>query len=90
MVEHALGSLGLPGVLAEVDEGNATSVAVVRQLGMTAFAVVPGALSSITATARRPEPRNQLAPFPGALPALPRRTPPSHSKRSFLCSRFLP
>jgi ribosomal-protein-alanine N-acetyltransferase len=29
-------------VLAEVDEGNAASVAVVRRLGMTQFDVVPG------------------------------------------------
>jgi ribosomal-protein-alanine N-acetyltransferase len=35
-------------VLAEVDEGNAASVAVVRRLGMTAFAVVPGALGWMT------------------------------------------
>jgi ribosomal-protein-alanine N-acetyltransferase len=42
VVEHALGSLGLPEVLAEVDEGNAASVAVVRRLGMTQFDVVPG------------------------------------------------
>ena len=48
VVDHALGSLGLPEVLAEVDEGNAASVAVVTRLGMTPFAVVPGALGSMT------------------------------------------
>jgi RimJ/RimL family protein N-acetyltransferase len=35
-------------VLAEVDEGNAASVAVVRRLGMTPFAVVPGVLGPMT------------------------------------------
>ena len=48
VVEHALGPLGLPEVLAEVDEGNAASVAVVDRLGMTQFAVVPGVLGPIT------------------------------------------
>jgi ribosomal-protein-alanine N-acetyltransferase len=48
VVEHALGPLGLPEVLAEVDEGNAASVAVVKRLGMTAFAVVPGMLGPMT------------------------------------------
>jgi len=48
VVEHALGPLGLPEVLAEIDEGNAASVAVIKRLGMTAFAVVPGALGPMT------------------------------------------
>ena len=48
VVEHALGPLGLPEVLAEVDEGNAASVAVVKRLGMTPFAVVPGVLGPMT------------------------------------------
>jgi [ribosomal protein S5]-alanine N-acetyltransferase len=48
VVDHALGPLGLPEVLAEVDEGNAASVAVVKRLGMTPFAVVPGALGPMT------------------------------------------
>jgi RimJ/RimL family protein N-acetyltransferase len=48
VVAHALGTLGLPEVLAEVDEGNAASVAVVKRLGMTPFAVVPGALGPMT------------------------------------------
>ena len=48
VVEHALVGLGLPEVLAEVDEGNAASVAVVRRLGMTPFDVVPGLLGPMT------------------------------------------
>jgi len=39
---HALGPLGLPEVLAEVDEGNTASIAVIERLGMTPFDVVPG------------------------------------------------
>ena len=48
VVEFALDSLGLPEVLAEVDEGNAASVAVVKRLGMTPYAVVPGVLGPMT------------------------------------------
>jgi len=48
VVEHALGPLGLPEVLAEVDEGNAASVAVIKRLGMTASDVVPGLLGPMT------------------------------------------
>jgi RimJ/RimL family protein N-acetyltransferase len=48
VVEFALGPLGLPEVLAEVDEGNAASVAVVKRLGMTPYAVVPGVLGPMT------------------------------------------
>ena len=48
VVEYGLGSLGLPEVLAEVDEGNAASVAVVKRLGMTPYAVVPGLLGPMT------------------------------------------
>lgn len=48
VVEHALGPLGLPEVLAEVDAGNIASVAVVERLGMTAFDVVPGLLGPMT------------------------------------------
>ncbi len=48
VVQHALGSLGMPEVLAEVDEGNAASVAIVKRLGMTPFTVVPGALGPMT------------------------------------------
>lgn len=56
VVEHALGSLGLPEVLAEVDEGNAASVAVVKRLGMTAFDVVPGQLGPMTRYRRTTQP----------------------------------
>lgn len=48
MVEYALGPLGLPEVLAKVDEGNAASAAVIRRLGMTPFEVVPGLLGAMT------------------------------------------
>jgi len=48
VVEYALGPLGKPEVLAEVDEGNDASAAVVRRLGMTPFAVVPGLLGPMT------------------------------------------
>jgi [ribosomal protein S5]-alanine N-acetyltransferase len=44
VLEHALGPLGLPEVLAEVDEGNTASIAVIERLGMTRFDVVPGLL----------------------------------------------
>ena len=48
VVDYGLGALGLPEVLAEVDEGNTASVAVVKRLGMTPFAVVPGVLGPMT------------------------------------------
>jgi RimJ/RimL family protein N-acetyltransferase len=48
VVEYGLGPLGLPEILAEVDEGNAASVAVVKRLGMTPYAVVPGLLGPMT------------------------------------------
>jgi ribosomal-protein-alanine N-acetyltransferase len=54
VVEYALGPLGLPEVLAEVDEGNAASVAVVERLGMTQFQVVSGLLGSMTRYLRTP------------------------------------
>ena len=44
VLDHALGPLGLPEVLAEVDEGNTASIAVIKRLGMTAFGVAPGEL----------------------------------------------
>jgi RimJ/RimL family protein N-acetyltransferase len=48
VVGHALGTLGLAEVLAEVDEGNTASVGVVKRLGMVPFAVVPGELGPMT------------------------------------------
>jgi [ribosomal protein S5]-alanine N-acetyltransferase len=48
VVEHALGPLGLPEVLAEVDAGNAASIRVIERLGMTPFEVVPGVLGPMT------------------------------------------
>jgi len=48
VLAHALGTLGLPEVLAEVDEGNTASVAVVERLGMVPYAVVPGELGQMT------------------------------------------
>jgi len=48
VVEHALGPLGLPEVLAEVDEGNTASIRVIGRLGMTPFEVVPGVLGPMT------------------------------------------
>jgi RimJ/RimL family protein N-acetyltransferase len=48
VVQYALGPLGLPAVLAEIDEGNAASAAVAERLGMTAFEVVPGVLGPMT------------------------------------------
>jgi len=44
VLAQALGPLGLPEVLAEVDEGNTASIAVIERLGMTPFDVVPGLL----------------------------------------------
>jgi [ribosomal protein S5]-alanine N-acetyltransferase len=48
VLEYALGPLGLPEVLAEVDEGNTASIAVLERLGMTRFDVVPGQLGPMT------------------------------------------
>jgi [ribosomal protein S5]-alanine N-acetyltransferase len=44
VLDHALGPLALPEVLAEVDEGNTASIAVIERLGMTPFGVMPGLL----------------------------------------------
>jgi [ribosomal protein S5]-alanine N-acetyltransferase len=44
VLDRALGPLGLPEVLAEVDEGNTASIAVIERLGMTPFDVVSGLL----------------------------------------------
>jgi [ribosomal protein S5]-alanine N-acetyltransferase len=48
VLEYALGPLGLPEVLAEVDQGNTASIAVIERLGMTRFDVVPGQLGPMT------------------------------------------
>jgi [ribosomal protein S5]-alanine N-acetyltransferase len=48
VLDHALGPLGLPEVLAEVDEGNKASIAVLERLGMTPFGVVQGLLGPMT------------------------------------------
>ena len=48
VLEHALGPLGLPEVLAEVDEANTASIAVIERLGMTPFDVVSGLLGPMT------------------------------------------
>jgi RimJ/RimL family protein N-acetyltransferase len=48
VVDHALGTLGLPEVLAEVDEGNTASIRVIERLGLTPFEVVPGVLGPMT------------------------------------------
>lgn len=44
VVDHALTTLGLPEVLAEVDEGNHASIRVVERLGMRPFETVEGLL----------------------------------------------
>ena len=46
--DHALGPLGLPELLAEVDEGNRASAAIVGRLGFEPFDVVPGVLGPMT------------------------------------------
>ncbi len=48
VLDHALGPLGLPEVLAEVDAGNTASIAVIERLGMTPFDVVSGLLGPMT------------------------------------------
>ncbi|WP_162958353.1 GNAT family N-acetyltransferase [Nocardia yunnanensis] len=44
VVAYAFEKLGAARVLAEVDAGNAASIAVIERLGMRPFATVPGAL----------------------------------------------
>jgi [ribosomal protein S5]-alanine N-acetyltransferase len=53
VLDHALGPLGLPEVLAEVDEGNTASVAVIERLGMIPFDVVPGLLGPMARYRKR-------------------------------------
>jgi ribosomal-protein-alanine N-acetyltransferase len=48
VVGYALGTLGLPEVLAEVDNGNTASAAVIKRLGLTPFDEVPGLLGPMT------------------------------------------
>ena len=48
VLDYALGVLGLPEVLAEIDAGNRASAAVVARLGMRPFDVVPGVLGPMT------------------------------------------
>ncbi len=54
VVEYALGPLGLPAVLAEIDEGNTASIAIIERLGMTRYTVVPGVLGPMTRYRRTP------------------------------------
>jgi ribosomal-protein-alanine N-acetyltransferase len=54
VLDHALGPLGLPEILAEVDEGNTASVAVIERLGMIPFEVVPGLLGPMTRYRKTP------------------------------------
>jgi len=57
VLDYALGPLGLPEVLAEIDEGNTASARVAERLGLTAFAVVPGLLGPMTRYRKtRPQP----------------------------------
>ena len=62
VLEYGLGPLGLPDVLAEVDEGNAASVAVVKRLGMAPYAVVPGLLGPMTRYRTRTRTRSRTRP----------------------------
>lgn len=48
VLDYGLGQLGLPEILAEIDEGNAASARVAERLGLTAFAVRPGLLGPVT------------------------------------------
>ena len=48
VVQYALGPLGLPEVLAEIDQDNAASAVVAERLGMSPFEVVPGVLGPMT------------------------------------------
>jgi len=61
VVEYALGALRLPEVLAEVDNGNTASAAVISRLGLTPFEEVPGLLGPMTRY-RKPRPPGQARP----------------------------
>jgi [ribosomal protein S5]-alanine N-acetyltransferase len=67
MVQYALGPLGLPAVLAEIDQDNAASAAVAQRLGMTVFEVVPGVLGPTT----RYRKTRRTGAWPGMWVALP-------------------
>jgi ribosomal-protein-alanine N-acetyltransferase len=57
VVDYALGTLRVPEVLAEVDNGNAASAAVIKRLGLAPFDEVPGLLGPMTRYRRtRPAP----------------------------------
>lgn len=47
VLAHALGPVGLPEVLAEVDEANTGSRRVIEKLGMTPFDTVNGVLGKM-------------------------------------------
>ncbi|WP_235014080.1 GNAT family N-acetyltransferase [Parafrankia sp. BMG5.11] len=54
VVDHALTTVGLPEVLAEVDEGNTASTRVITRLGLTPFATVQGELGPLIRYRLRP------------------------------------
>jgi ribosomal-protein-alanine N-acetyltransferase len=56
VLDYGLNRLGLPEVLAEIDEGNTASARVAERLGMTAFDVVPGLLGPMTRYRQRAGP----------------------------------
>jgi [ribosomal protein S5]-alanine N-acetyltransferase len=62
VVDYALGTLGLPEVLAEVDNGNTASAAVISRLGLIPFEEVPGLLGPMTRY-RKARPRLHEAPW---------------------------
>lgn len=48
VLDHGLGVLGRPRILAEIDEGNRASAAVAERLGMRPCRIVPGVLGPMT------------------------------------------
>lgn len=61
VVGHALGPLGLRFVLAEVDEANTASAAIVARLGLTPYETVPGLLGPMTRYRRDAAPVTRTA-----------------------------
>ncbi|MEU8137139.1 GNAT family N-acetyltransferase [Streptodolium elevatio] len=61
VVGHALGPLGLPFVLAEVDEANTASAAIVTRLGLVPYETVPGLLGPMTRYRRDAAPVTRTA-----------------------------